>query len=60
MKITLTLDEDEVPVVPRAITVSLIPILDEDDTNTLTPPVRTVDLTVDEDGFRTLVDPKGV
>ena len=59
MKITLTIDEDELPVVPRAITVSLVP-MDTDDDPSAIPAVRTVDLTVDEDGFRPLLNPKGV
>ena len=57
MKITLEIDETERPTVPRAITLSLIPI-DEDPAGA--EPVRTVTLGVDEDGFRTLLDPKAV
>lgn len=55
MKITLEIDETERPTVPRAITLSLFP-MDEDPVDA--EPVRTVSL--DEDGFRTLLDPKAV
>ena len=57
MKITLEIDETERPTIPRAITLSLVPI-DEDPAGA--EPVRTVTLGVDEDGFRTLLDPKAV
>ena len=57
MKITLEIDETERPTVPRAITLSLVPL---DDDPAGAEPVRTVSLSVDEDGFRTLLDPKAV
>ena len=57
MKITLEIDETKRPTIPRAITLSLVPI-DEDPAGA--EPVRTVTLGVDEDGFRTLLDPKAV
>ena len=57
MKITLKIDETERPTVPRAITLSLVP-MDEDPVDA--EPVRTMSLGVDEDGFRTLLDPKAV
>lgn len=57
MKITLEIDDTERPTIPRAITLSLVPI-DEDPAGA--EPVRTVTLGVDEDGFRTLLDPKAV
>lgn len=57
MKITLEIDETERPTVPRAITLSLVP-MDEDPVDA--EPVRTVSLSVDEDGFCTLLDPKAV
>ena len=57
MKITLEIDETERPTIHRAITLSLAP-LDEDPAGA--EPVRTVTLGVDEDGFRTLLDPKAV
>lgn len=57
MKITLEIDETERPTVPRAITLSLVPL---DEYLSGAEPVRTVTLGVDEDGFRTLLDPKAV
>ena len=56
MKITITLDETEATAAPRAITLSLVPLDDHPDPTM--PATRTVDLTIDDDGFRTLVDPK--
>ena len=56
MKITLEIDETERPTVPRAITLSLVPMDEDPDAE----PVHTVSLSVDEDGFRTLLDPKAV
>ena len=60
MKVTLSIDDEGADAVPRIVTLSISPALDAlgvDEGGA--PAVRTVDLAVDEDGFRPLL-PKGV